>query len=119
MTTPAKPTLINKTDLTPEIVAALKSAHGPCLTKVTSKDGEAFVVVRPPTGAEYRYTMDKQAEGEKEKVIALEQLGRDVAVFPPGTEVAEIWARKPGLAMLAGDEALEMSGLGKVETEKL
>jgi hypothetical protein len=108
----------NTTELTAEKIAELKARHGR-IAKVTSKSRDGFVVIRMPTLPEYQRATDKLHDSEASKRAAYETVGKDCTVFPEGAELVELLAKLPGLAYVAGDEALELSGLGKAQVEKL
>lgn len=67
------------------------------------------IVVRTPTRGEYkRFRSQIKANGDNGELV--EQLGRTAVVFPSRTEFDAILNRRPALADVIGNKALELAG---------
>lgn len=99
-----------------ETIERLKAEYGEVyLVEV----GEAGVIVRPPTRAEYR-RFRALAIDEKKRADAVERLVRDCVLWPDADGLDELLERRPALTEVIGGELLKLAGFAEeVEIKKL
>lgn len=96
--------------LTDADIDRLKSKYGRIQAFYLERGGQRFVV-RPPNEDEFQYAADKMAEGGRTRSDAIQDTGRDCLVFPDKEAIDRHLVRTPGLALTAGNMALELAGV--------
>jgi hypothetical protein len=104
-------------DITPELIASLKAAHGE-LTLLTSGQG-VEVIARNVNELEWKRWRQQSADPAT-RVAAVEALFRSVVVHPPAVELEKLLKRYPALPEEFNNELGELAGLtGKATAKKL
>lgn len=99
-------------------IQAAKAANPGKKLRLLSAHG-ASLIVRQPSEAEFARMQVTVADGGSSKrLMAANQLIRDVAVWPAPEKVSAILADLPGLGLTFMDEVLDLMGFGGTVEKK-
>lgn len=108
------------------IIDKIKAEHaGVPLRKLSTVDphmgGDIEIIVRAPTGPEYKkFRTESASKDQNARAFAVQNIVAAVVLYPPRDQFNALMARLPGICEEFSDHIAELAGLtGQARSEKL